>query len=238
MKKKTVLAIVLTICIALFGGGYIYFTDCYHADTKAKAALVSDEAVQVKDSDAYIAFEPASYDTGIILYPGAKVESEAYAPLCRKYAENGVLAVVVKMPLHFALFNQNAADSVLDDYKCEHWYMAGHSLGGVCAGNYIAEHVKQFDGLIMLASYTTKDLSETSLKYISLYGSDDKVLNLESYDKNVKNVPEETSCEFVIHGGNHAQFGSYGEQKGDGTAVITAADQQEQTVQETMKILD
>ncbi len=32
-------------------------------------------------------------------------------------------------------------------------------------------------------------------------------------------------------GGNHAQFGNYGPQKGDSPATITAAEQQEQTVE-------
>ena len=35
---------------------------------------------------------------------------------------------------------------------------------------------------------------------------------------------------FVIEGGNHAQFGNYGPQEGDGTAGITAEEQQDETV--------
>ena len=39
-------------------------------------------------------------------------------------------------------------------------------------------------------------------------------------------------CEHhVIAGGNHAQFGSYGKQNGDGNASVSAEDQQRQTAE-------
>jgi len=37
--------------------------------------------------------------------------------------------------------------------------------------------------------------------------------------------------EVCIEGGNHAQFGSYGTQKGDGTAAIPAEEQWARTVE-------
>jgi hypothetical protein len=41
----------------------------------------------------------------------------------------------------------------------------------------------------------------------------------------------------VIQGGNHAQFGNYGLQRGDGTATISAADQQVQAADLTVRLL-
>jgi hypothetical protein len=41
----------------------------------------------------------------------------------------------------------------------------------------------------------------------------------------------------VIQGGNHARFGNYGLQPGDGTATISAADQQEQAADLTVRLL-
>lgn len=231
-KKRIIIGIILAICISLSGGGYFYFNDYYHADETADNAMKTGNEVKVQVEKDWIAFVPEKYDTGIILYPGAKVESEAYAPLCREFAKDGILAVVVKMPFHFALFKQNAADEVREKYDCTNWYMAGHSLGGVVAVNYIAEHTDEYEGIIMLASYTTKDLSRTDLKYFSTYGDQDQVLNLKSYEKNMKNIPEDKGYEYVIQGGNHAQFGSYGKQKGDGTASILPEEQWHETVTE------
>lgn len=227
MKKKIkrILGIAVLICLMITGSTYFYFSDYYHADETAEKAIKTDYTVKVEDETDWIAFIPKKYDTGIILYPGAKVESEAYAPLFREFAKDGILAVVVKMPLHFALLRQNAADAVREKYDCAHWYMAGHSLGGVVASNYISEHTNEYEGIIMLASYTTKDLSRTDLKYFSIYGDQDQVLNHKSYEKNLKNIPEDKGYEYVIQGGNHAQFGSYGKQKGDGTATILPEEQ-------------
>ena len=39
-----------------------------------------------------------------------------------------------------------------------------------------------------------------------------------------------------MEGGNHSQFGNYGEQKGDGKATISAEEQQRQTVKLFKKI--
>lgn len=158
--------------------------------------------------------------------------------MCKKYAEDGILVVVVKMPLHFALLNQNAADGVREKFDCAHWYMAGHSLGGVCAGNYLAKNADDFDGLILLASYVTADLSKSDLKCLSIYGTNDQVLNQKSYEKNQKNLSESNSYEIVISGGNHGQFGSYGFQKGDGKAVISAEEQWDICVDGTESIME
>lgn len=88
-----------------------------------------------------------------------------------------------------------------------------------------------------MASYSTKDLSETSLTILSLYGSSDGVLNKESYEKNLTNL-NDNFYEEVIIGGNHAQFGSYGEQKNDSIATIDAQTQWEETVQYTKMVME
>jgi hypothetical protein len=62
-----------------------------------------------------------------------------------------------------------------------------------------------------------------------IYGSQDEVLDHEKYQESLKNLPG-VYTEYVIEGGNHAQFGSYGPQKGDGTALISAEQQIDETV--------
>ena len=44
--------------------------------------------------------------------------------------------------------------------------------------------------------------------------------------------------EHVITGGKHAWFGSYGEQKGDGTAAISHEEQWQETVNYILGILE
>ena len=96
------------------------------------------------------------------------------------------------------------------------------------AASCAAGHTGEFSGMILLASYSTADISGSGLKVLSMYGTRDGVLNMESYQKNRPNLPADAD-EIVINGGNHAGFGSYGVQSGDGTADITAAEQMEIT---------
>ena len=80
------------------------------------------------------------------------------------------------MPFDLAVLDANAADGLQDYFpEIKHWYMAGHSLGGAMAATYISKHNANFDGLILLAAYSTADLSQTPLKVISIYGSNDQV---------------------------------------------------------------
>ena len=58
--------------------------------------------------------------------------------------------------------------------------------------------------------------------------AEDGVLNREKYEADRVNLPQDTT-ETVIDGGCHAEFGSYGAQKGDGTPTISAEEQQRQT---------
>ena len=98
------------------------------------------------------------------------------------------------------------------------------------ASNYAAAHSEDFDGLILLAAYSTKDLTGTTLRVLSVYGSEDGVMNRESYEKNRANLPADTT-EVVLDGGCHAQFGSYGPQDGDGVPTISGEEQIRQTAE-------
>ena len=153
------------------------------------------------------------------------MEYTAYMPLMKACAERGIFSVLVEMPFHLAVFDVNAASGIQDDYpEIEKWYIGGHSLGGAMAASYLSDHVADYEGFILLGAYSTDDLSTTDLKVLSVYGSEDKVLNREKYDNNKQNLPEGFR-EVVLKGGCHAYFGMYGAQDGDGTPTITNEEQ-------------
>ena len=144
-------------------------------------------------------------------------------------AEKGILCIIVEMPFHLAVFDINAANGIQEEYpQIEHWYMGGHSLGGSMAASYLAKHPDEYEGLILLGSYSTADLSDNELEVLSIYGSEDQVLNREKYNDNIGNLPKEFT-EIVIEGGCHAYFGMYGAQDGDGTPSISNSQQILQT---------
>lgn len=219
------LAVLLAVCIA-FG---VYVSDYYRADPAAEDALVSDNVVTVTEQDGNWIFAPESPAAGLIFYPGGKVENTAYAPLLHDLAADGILCVLVKMPCNLAVLNMNAADGIPEQFSAvSDWYIGGHSLGGAMAASYAAKHTDELDGLVLLAAYSTADLTDSGLRVYSTYGSEDGVLNREKYEADRTNLPQSTT-ETVLDGGCHAGFGSYGAQKGDGTPVLSAEDQQQQT---------
>ena len=98
------------------------------------------------------------------------------------------------------------------------------------AASYLAKHTDEYEGLILLGSYSTADLSDAGLEVLSIYGSEDQVLNLEKYNDNIRHLPKDFK-EIVMEGGCHAYFGMYGAQDGDGTPSITNEEQIQQTVE-------
>lgn len=230
--RKVLIGLALLIMIVA-GAFFWYVNDYYKASADAVEALQTDGEVTVTESDDAITFAPDGDDpeAGIIFYPGGKVEAEAYAPLLRSLAEADLLVVAAKMPFHLAVFDANAAEAIMSqDNEVEDWYLAGHSLGGVMASGFAADQPDEVAGLIFLAAYPSEDLAAAPFPVLSIYGSEDEVLNRESYEEAQEKLPE-IYTEIVLDGGNHGQFGDYGLQAGDGTATITAEQQQQQTVE-------
>ncbi len=225
-NKKKIILIPVIIIAAVIIVSAVYLSDYYRADAAALETIDgSGNMVEVEDIENAVYFIPDEINAGFIFYPGGKVQAEAYAPLMKMCAEEGILCVLEKMPFNLAVFKPNAADGTEEKFpEVESWYIGGHSLGGVMAAKYVSNHADEYNGLILLASYSTSDISNTGLEVLSVYGSEDGVLNMDSYKENKKNLPDDLK-EQVIDGGCHAYFGSYGKQKGDNEPQITNEEQ-------------
>lgn len=230
-KWKIVSGLVVGMLLIVIVGGGIYVNNYYHADDTAIAALESDSEVTVETNENMTVFSPDDPAAGFIFYPGGKVEYTAYAPLMHSLAENNILCILVEMPFNLAVLDVDAAEGIPEQFsEIETWYIGGHSLGGSMAASCAADNVETYDGLVLLASYSTADLSDTEMKVISIYGSEDKVLNLDKFNEYQSNLPD-TFEGYIIDGGCHAYFGSYGPQDGDGTPTITVEEQTEKTTE-------
>ena len=149
---------------------------------------------------------------------------------------SGALSMRERVPdYHYASEQSKALIETLEDASLEakaaledvmaqfpdirHWYIAGHSMGGAMASQFASEHPDEVDGLILLGAYLYGDYPPADT--LTVYGS----LNQSVEDKidYKENVVE-------IEGGNHAQFGNYGPQKGDLPAAISAEEQQAQAL--------
>lgn len=223
-KKKKIILSTAGIGIFLIFVLLLVFDNIYYRSGDiAKKALEGNDKVRVEKAGNVYFFDGQKEDKAIIFYPGGKVDYLAYAPLMMKLAEGGYDCFLIEMPFQLAIFNKNAAASVIKKYDYDHWFIAGHSLGGIAASAFAAENSDIFDGIIMLASYSTIEIPD-DLVYCSIYGSNDGCLDKDVYD-NLRLLWPREHLEVVINGGNHSQFGDYGLQKGDNEASVSADEQ-------------
>lgn len=231
LKIIAILVLIVLLGVVAFN---IYVSDYYKTTMDGQEYFVSDTGADVFTKGNKIYFVPKRpSDTGIIFYPGAKIEASAYAPLMKMLAERGIYCIICDMPYHLAFFDKDAADDVIGQEEftnINHWYLAGHSLGGAMAATYISDNAAKYDGIILLASYSTANLKNRGLKVLSVYGDKDGILNMDKLEKNSDNLPEDAITK-VIENGNHSGFGCYGVQKDDSKDALSSIDQIKETVQ-------
>jgi hypothetical protein len=208
---------------------------------EALAALQSDGQVKVT-TEPWLVFQPTQSvpTTGLIIYPGGRVDPRAYAPQAHAIAEKGYLVVIVPMPLNLAVFGSGRASSVIQTYpEIEKWVIGGHSLGGSMAASYAYNHNDQIDGLVLWASYpaSSNDLTQSAIMTTSISASLDGLSTPDKIKASRSLLPADTTW-VQIQGGDHAQFGWYGDQPGDNPATISREEQQAQIVQSTLDLLD
>lgn len=199
----------------------------YGVMDKAVESIKSDSTVTVEESNDIVFRPNKGYEKGVIIYPGTRVNSEAYAVLARDIAEDGILVVIAQMPLDLSVLDINRADRIIEKFPdVSSWSISGHSMGGAMAAFYTNDNREKIDGLIMLASYPSEstNLSGSSVKVLSLFGSEDKIATEDEVLERVSLFPADAQY-YKISGGNHSGFGYYGEQKGDGEHIISREEQ-------------
>lgn len=240
MGKKRINKILFVVLLVIFlgaGAAFWYINDYYHSDEDVKNYLKGNEKVSVNEISQGLFIDGEGTENALIFYPGAKVEYIAYLPMLFNMAEQGIDCFLIEMPCNLAFLGKNTADSIIRTYDYENWYMSGHSLGGAMAAVYASEHLDELEGLVLLAAYPTKSLDNDKFEVLSIYGSEDTVLNMNSFEEGLKYMPVNYK-EVCIEGGNHAYFGNYGEQEGDSKALISREEQQEQTMRAVLEIME
>ncbi len=216
-----------------------------------RALLLSDSTVRVETGKAGLGFVPAAVSvvaktTGLVVYGAARVPPEAYAYLARACAQAGYTAVLASTPLNFAILGPSrAARASLAYPGVARWVIAGHSLGGTAAASFVAggamagKTAMAVAGLILLASYPGRgaDLSTKSLSVVTVGASRDVLVRADKMTA-ARDLLPAGSRYVEIAGGNHAQFGEYGPQSGDGPADIPGPTQRKATIEEVLGLLD
>ena len=241
MKRhwKLITGIVVAVVFALGAVGYVWLNDLADPMPETAASLRSDDLVTVT-SDPWLTFTPQDpASTGLVFYPGGRVPPEAYAPALHAIAEAGYTAVTPAVPFGLAVLSPDVATDVIAAHpEIDRWVVGGHSLGGAMAAQYAAGH-DAVDGLVLWGAYPPGgvSLADSTIAVTSIYASEDGLSDPAEIDASRSQLPAD--ADFVeIEGGNHAGFGWYGDQAGDGTASISREEQQSQVVAATLELLE
>lgn len=237
---KIILAAFAVLGVSSVFAFVFWASDISPAADSALQAMQSDSQVFVSAENGWVIFFPADEpqaEMGFIFYPGGRVDYRAYAPALRLIAAQGYFIALVPVPLNLAFFDVNAAARVIAQYpEVQDWAVGGHSLGGVAASSYAANH-PDIKGVVFWASYPANDaLKLMDTKALSIYGTNDGLATIATIDESRALLPAD--AQFVaIEGGNHAQFASYGLQAGDNEAAISPEEQWAQVAQATVEFL-
>ncbi len=231
-KLKYILLSFFLLLVVLFLGFFTWSQLTYKPSSELDTLLDKSEIQYEED---WIIFNQHSSKLGIVLYPGAKVEPEAYSYYGKQLANKGYLVAIPKVHFNFALFDSNKATKIIENYpSVEKWIIGGHSLGGVAAAKFAYDHPKKVDGVFLLGSYPSEvnDFSKMKTPMLSIYAEMDGLTTVEKINETKKFLSKNATVH-EIKGGNHAQFGVYGKQKGDNEAGISIKIQQDEMVSVT-----
>lgn len=239
-RRWAVLGVVVVAVAALLLGGLAWSFSPQPLLPQATAALASTPAASYTDEPTGLTFTPSvtSSRTGLVLYPGARVPAEAYAPTARAIAERGYLVVVVRVPLNLAVLDPGAASRVIAAHpEIERWAVGGHSLGGAMAAQFVGDNPGAAGGLALCGAYSAFDLSTRSLLASSVYGSLDAAATKIEDPATQALLPPTTTYE-RIEGGNHEQCGWYTGQPNDPPATVSRERQQTLIVTAWIRLLE
>lgn len=217
-------AVVIVLAVLAF---LVYSNMVMMGDRAAAIAAWRNPAVTITSTDHSIVLEPTgeASGSGLVFIPGAKVDPYAYMYKLSGIVESsGVTVVITKPILNLAFFDQRPLSLFEGDAPdVSRWFVGGHSLGGVRACQ-LAESGGGNDavaGLVLFGSYCANDLSGSGLDVLSIGGSDDGLSTAAKISAASAMLPAQTNFA-QVDGLNHAGFGDYGVQPGDGVATLSS----------------
>lgn len=224
MKKRYQFLLMSLASLLIFlTVGVIYINQNTYQLTQQALALSKKATEETAD---FLFFDSSGETKAtLIFYQGAFVEASSYSEMAILLNHKGYDVYLLDSRLNLPILSRGLALELLPTIKNGPIYLSGHSMGGVVA-SLDAKKSEQIKGLILLASYPSEntDLSHIDLSVLSITSEHDKVLNSKNYRQAQKLLPSDTTY-LTISGGNHAGFGDYGKQKGDGHTTISSSEQ-------------
>jgi pimeloyl-ACP methyl ester carboxylesterase len=215
--------------LALAVIGFLIWTSTpYVADRGPVIDVWASSDVEVQYLDEGILMTPvgaaaarSERPTGLVFVPGARVDAHAYMfQLSGVVEQHGVTVLITEPALNLAFFDFRGIDDFTTAApNIDRWFVAGHSLGGVRACLMTAG--SGVEGLALFGSYCANDVSDLDLRVLSVAGENDLLSTPATIEQNATLLPGDARF-ITIDGANHASFGDYGVQSGDGERTITS----------------
>lgn len=227
-RVGAVLLAVAGVGVLVVVGFLVYASLVFEGDREASLDAWRSNGVEITGTDRSIVIEPTTgaIGAGLVFIPGAKVQPSAYLYKMAGIVEaTGMTVVITEPTLNLAFFDTRPlSEFTADAPEVERWFVGGHSLGGVRACQLAADGTRDdadpaVEGLILFGSYCVDDLSGSDLEVLSIVAENDGLSTPEEVASRAGNLPDDT-VSVTIEGANHAAFGDYGAQPGDGTATI------------------
>jgi len=238
-RRRRVLGALVALAVVLGLAAVVWLRPLGVSET-GRAALASDAAVTVVDGRREITLLPVSTRraTGVVFYPGAKVDPRAYVRILRPVAAAGFPVVILRLPLGIAFGDPNGASRAIGaNPAVERWIVGGHSLGGTVAARFADAGHRPVVGLLLWASYPAGSIADApGLQVLSVSATNDGLATPAKIDASRANLPADTTF-VAVAGAVHADFGDYGPQKGDGTPTIAHDEAQRRIVDATLRFV-
>jgi hypothetical protein len=211
--RRVLLGIAAALILAL-----VAFVIYAENPMRAEAAPLSTVSY-VDEPDGVVLTPDDPNGTGLVFIAGARVEPQAYAAKLEPLVDAGVTVVIARPTLNFAIFELrplSTFEALAPDVDT--WFVGGHSLGGVKACMYAADG--GVAGLILFGSYCSSAIDD--LPVLTIAATNDGLSTPTKIADAAALLPADARL-VEIAGGNHAQFGDYGTQPGDGESTISDA---------------
>ena len=225
--KRAVISIIVVIVLSGLGfWGYTQFA-AYSPDPQALNTALNDTNVDIQEKNSYFIITPKDVNldlNSIIFYPGGLVRPHSYLFKMVEISKQVKTRVfLVKSPFNLAFFDIGIAGKIISENSLDKPILSGHSLGAVAACRYVKDNQQNISGLYLYGSYCDQSITDFKGLVLSVAGQNDQVLNRQSYEKAKSNLPSQTVFR-EVDDLNHASFGNYGAQKGDGESSLSVAE--------------
>ncbi len=240
MKKWSKIKVFKTIWFSLVSIFFIWNWTTFQSHNIPEGTFLNSDIISVLETGDQITFksDTTKNNIEIILFQGGLTDPKAYAPLARKFAENGFTCHLIKMDWRLPQYDYQKISNLFE-LKKGNYVIGGHSQGGKMAAQFVYENPNLMKGLFLMGTSHPRDidLSSQTIPCIKLYSENDGLASVEEVMANKNMLPKEAKL-IMVKGGNHSQFGYLGKLLMDDSAEISLEEQQQETFDNLIKFMN